>query len=108
MPDFPHIPPLEQISGAQPTTGSTGPIDFSFDTTQVKVDGSKTYFVGWVNQANDVVYTPATMSSEKVSTNIPDGLAGLAFAALTDQSKALDVDELTAHTVAGPAPVQIS
>ena len=110
MPQFPIIPPLKQSSGNTPLTGSTGPITFSFDTTQVdQAELKGSLFIGWVNQANVVAYTPATIvSSSEVSTTIPAGLAGLAFAALTGQSMELGVDGLTAETLAGPAPVQIS
>lgn len=110
MPDFPVIPALKQTSGSEPLTGSSGPIDFEFDPSQVKnFDSKTTYYIGWVNQANVVQYTPATVSADgKVKSTIPDGMAGLAFAALTGQNTATDVDDLTAKTVAGPAPVQIS
>ena len=110
MPDFPIIPALKQTSGASPLTGSTGPIDFSFDPSQVKnFDSKTTYYIGWVNQANVINYTPATVSADgKVKSTIPGGMAGLAFAALTGQNGKADVDGLTGVTVAGPAPVQIS
>ena len=109
MPDFPIIPPLKQTSGSEPLTGSSGPIDFQFDPSQVKNFDSKTYYIGWINQANVVQYTPATVSADgKVKSTIPDGMAGVAFAALTGQNTATNVDDLTSETVAGPAPVQIS
>ena len=108
MPDFAVIPGLKQTSGASPLTGSSGPITFSFDASAVKFDTTKTYYIGWVNQANVVSYTPATVSNGNVASTIPAGLAGLAFAALTSQNTALDVNTLTGVTVAGPAPVQIS
>ena len=108
MPDFGVIPGLKQTSGASPLTGSSGPINFSFDASQVKIDTTKTYYIGWVNQANVVNYTPATVSNGNVASTIPAGLAGLAFAALTAQNTALDVNTLTGVTLAGPAPVQIS
>ena len=108
MPSFPVIPGLKQTSGASPLTGSSGAISFSFEAGEVKIDTGKSYYIGWVNQANVVNYTPATISNGNVATTIPDGLAGLAFAALTAQNTALDVNTLTGVTVAGPAPVQIS
>ena len=110
MPDFPVLPGLKQMSGSSPLTGSSGPIDFSFDASKIKNFDAKTmYYIGWVNQANLVQYTPATVSADgKVKSTIPGGMAGLAFAALTGQNTAVDVDDLTAKTVAGPAPVQIS
>ena len=117
MPDFPLIPALKQISGASPLTGSTGPISFSFDPEQVKTDNTSSsssnsnssYYIGWVNQANVINYTPATVDKNgRVESSIPSGMAGLAFAALTGQNTAVDVNALTGVTVAGPAPVQIS
>ncbi len=80
-----------------------------FDTTQVKQsDLAKTLYIGWVNQANVVNYQAATVSNGKVTSTIPSGMAGLAFAALTAQNTAQDVNSLTSATLAGPAPVQIS
>ena len=97
---------MKALPHAKPVTGSNGPIVFTIDAS-AKVPSGKVS-VGWVNQANKVVYTDATVSGKEVKTEIPAGLAGLAFAALTGQEKALDVNSLTAVTVAGPAPVQIS
>ncbi len=62
-----------------------------------------------MNQANVVVYRRATVDEKGVVTStIPEGMAGMAFAALTGQDAVKDVDGLTNVTVAGPAPVQIS
>ena len=84
---------------------------FSYDTTAVsKEDLSRDLYIGWVNQANVVNYQPATVVDGEgiVKSEIPQGMAGMAFAALTGQDKAVDVGDLTAVTIAGPAPVQIS
>lgn len=84
------------------------PIKFAFDTAEVKLTG-KPLFVAWVNQANKIAYSPATLGGDGyVDTIIPEGLAGMAFGALTEQDAALDVNALTPFTLAGPAPVQIS
>ncbi|KAL6721531.1 hypothetical protein ACLMJK_000635 [Lecanora helva] len=108
MPDFSKIPALESEARGK-TTGSHGPIVFSFDPSEVKKsDLDKKLYIGWVNQANVVQYTPADVSDGKVTTSISSGLAGLAFAALTAQNDAKDVNALTEATLAGPAPVQIS
>lgn len=108
-PPFPVIPALKaEVTGR--TTGSSGPITFSFDPTAVSKETlSKALYVGWVNQANVVNYQPATVDGEGViKSTIPEGMAGIAFAALTGQNTAADVNGLTAVTIAGPAPVQIS
>ena len=109
VPSFTAIPALKaEVKGK--TTGSSGPITFSFDATTVsKEDLSKDLYIGWVNQANVVNYQPATVDGQGVvKSTIPEGMAGIAFAALTGQKTAEDVTSLTAVTIAGPAPVQIS
>lgn len=113
-PSFPIIPPLtaNMTGNHKKTTGSSGPISFSFDTTAVSKDdlSKSAYYIGWVNQANVVNYQPATViiATGVVTSTIPEGMAGMAFAALTGQDTAQDVSILTAMTIAGPAPVQIS
>ena len=106
MPSFKTIPPLK-ADVHKKVTGSSGPITFSFDSKQVK-NTTNPVFVGWVNQANVVQYTDAKVYGGKVESTIPDGLAGVAFAALTNQDHFPDVGNLTLATIAGPAPVRIS
>ena len=56
-----------------------------------------------------VNYQPATVDGAGVvKSTIPEGMAGIAFAALTGQKTAGNVTDLTSVTLAGPAPVQIS
>ena len=108
MPNFTAIPPMT-AEVQSTTTGSSGPITFDIDTTQVSQSAlAKTLYIGWVNQANVVNYQPATVSGGKVTSTIPSGLANIAFAALTAQNTATNVNDLTTVTIAGPAPVQIS
>ena len=108
-PPFQSIPALKAEVTCK-TTGSSGPITFSFDTKALNTgDLSKILYIGWVNQANVVKYEPATVDDKgMVKSTIPEGLAGMAFAALTAQNTAKDVNSLTNATIAGPAPVQIS
>lgn len=108
MPSFPIIPPLKADVESE-MIGSSGTILFNFDTTQVSQDKlNKELYIGWVNQANVVSYTPATVANGKVTSTIPSGLAGVAFAALTAQRDTKDVNALTAVTITGSAPVQSS
>lgn len=109
MPSFPVIPPLKAEVTCK-TTGSSGPITFSFDAKAVrKEDLSKKLFIGWINQANVVNYQSATVDEKgMVQSTISEGMAGIAFAALTGQNTAKDINSLTNVTIAGPAPVQIS
>ena len=114
MPTFTSIPPLKEYRHGYNNgvvTGTNVPIKFSFDAAEVKKKGHTggDLFIGWVNQANKIAYSPAKLvGDEYVETQIPDGLAGIAFAALTGQQAALNVEVLTDSTLAGPAPVQIS
>lgn len=108
LPIFPSLK-ADLPETQQKVTGSSGPIKFRFDNNQLKPIPTGTLYIGWVNQANDVKYTPATIDQNGVvGSEIPDGLAGGAFAALTDQNSALEVDALTEKTLAGPAVVMIS
>ena len=109
MPDFPVIPALK-AEVTRKTTGSSGAITFSFDPAAVNKESlSKKLYIGWINQANVIHYQPATMNDTGiVRSTIPEGMAGIAFAALTGQNTAEDVNGLTNVTIAGPAPVQIS
>ena len=113
MPKFPVIPPLKQVKQHHNNkhehdfTPIGKPITFDFDAKIVDASGS--LFIGWVNQANVINYTPAKMVEHGVvETIVPDGLGGVAFAALTNTKTASDVNTLTGLTLAGPAPVQIS
>lgn len=115
MPSFTPLPALSIVPSEEhhhwyqvPATGTGVSVKFAFDTAEVKLSG-KPLFVGWINQANKIAYSPATLNGDGVvETVIPEGLAGMAFGALTEQDAALDVNALTPFTLAGPAPVQIS
>ena len=108
-PMFPKIPALNADLPPQQrrVTGSSGPIKFKFDENEVKNAPAKA-FIGWVNQANKVNYVDATITGGVVYATIPDGLAGAAFAVLTDQNTIPDVTTLTTKTLAGPAVVIVS
>ena len=111
-PPFPKIPALKAVlrRHQKKVTGSSGPIKFSFDEDEVKLTGSQgdKLFIGWVNQANTIKYVEAKVKHGHVYSEIPDGLAGAAFAVLTPQNNFPDVGNLTEHTLAGPAVVMIS
>ena len=107
-PKFVPLPPLTaQVHKSRTVTGTNYPISFTFDPKQVK-NSTSDVFIGWVNQANVVQYTPAKVSNGKVDSTFPSGLNGVAFAALTNQNKFPDVGNLTLATLAGPAPVRVS
>ena len=108
-PSFPAI--LTSKAGATgKMTRSSGQINIYLDTANVsKEDLSKPLYVAWLTQANVVPYQPTTVDRAGViKSMVPEGMAGMAFAALTWQETAEDVNSLTAVTFAGPAPVQAS
>ena len=107
-PQFPVLPTLTTTTDLGYATGTGVPVTFRIgggtDSTW-----ASTIYVGWVNQFNVPAYTPATLNGDgTVTTNIPDGLAGAAFAALTNQTTAATTVDLTTASLAGPAFVQIS
>lgn len=108
-PSFAPIPAMKALS-AENTTGTSAPLLFTIDTAHIDPSvWRKPLSIGWINQANVVVYTALVVEKAGiVETKIPEGLGGLAFAVLTGQAEALDVNSLTPLTIAGPAPVQIS
>ena len=107
MPTFEAYPALDVVTPPTSATTGTGGVTISFGIPAVGF-GNETLYIGWANQANVPVYTDVVVAADTISTNVPPGMGGLAFAVLTGQNSALDVDSLTAATVAGPAVVQIS
>ncbi|KAF4636434.1 hypothetical protein G7Y89_g1651 [Cudoniella acicularis] len=88
------------LSATAPTTLPT-----SITFTALGVPQNRKLFVGWVNQANPVVYSNVTLKNGIGTADVPKGLTGIAFAALTAQDTATTVDGLSNVTLAGPAPV---
>ncbi|KAF8861787.1 hypothetical protein BDZ45DRAFT_242463 [Acephala macrosclerotiorum] len=104
---LPILPSLNLTSPVlNATAPATPPTSITFTASGVSQDS--TLFVGWVNQANPVVYSNVTIKNGIATADIPKGLTGIAFAALTSQSTATTVDGLTNVTLAGPAPVLMS
>jgi Ferritin-like domain len=112
LPDLPVLPQLTVASQSPPTTlgaPAMAPtsVTFAFDS-KLEVDAAK-LFVGWLNQANEPVYSKLTLTSAgQGTTSVPKGLNGVAFAAVTNQSSETTVDGLTAATVAGPVAIVIT
>lgn len=110
---LPVFPPLGLIGTNEPafaSTNSIGTLVFTVNTNQLpSAWNSKPLFIGWVNQELPVIYTPVTIiNGNQLQTQVPTGLNGMAFAALTSQNTAPDVASLTAATIAGPLPIPIS
>ncbi|KAE9377319.1 hypothetical protein N431DRAFT_453671 [Stipitochalara longipes BDJ] len=111
LPDLPVLPQLT-IASQSPATTLGGPammptsVTFAFDSS-LEVNGK--LFVGWLNQDNQPAYTKLTVNGAgKGTADVPKGLNGVAFAAITNQSSETTVDGLTAATVAGPVAIVIS
>ncbi|KAI9751005.1 MAG: hypothetical protein M4579_006215 [Chaenotheca gracillima] len=68
-------------------------------------DNNTQLFVAWVNQANAAVYTNVTRVDQNTGTApVPQGLNGITFAALTNQTAFNTPADLVANTLAGPVP----
>jgi hypothetical protein len=68
----------------------------------------KPLFIGWVNQVDAPVYTPLTPVGDAMgTTDVPAGMFGTAYAVLTAQTDIIDINELTAATLAGPVMVSL-
>ena len=112
LPDLPVLPQLK-VASQSPATTLGGPaimptsVTFAFDSS-LEVDEKK-LFVGWLNQDNQPAYTKLTVNGAgKGTADVPGGLNGMAFAAITNQSTETTVDGLTAATVVGPVAIVIS
>ncbi|MCJ1285719.1 hypothetical protein MMC26_005060 [Xylographa opegraphella] len=105
FPEVPLFPAMNVVAPTGNSTGDQGTITFS---TTAGVLGNLS--IAWINQANLPVYTPVarTLVAGQLTSVIPPGMGGMAFAALVNQTTAKDVAALTTMTLAGPATVQIS
>ncbi|MCJ1473415.1 hypothetical protein MMC13_002066 [Lambiella insularis] len=99
---YPAMTVISPVAGN--STGDSGNIVFS--TTAEGLPGNIS--VAWINQANVPQFTAANRAGSQFTTTIPSNMGGMAFAALVNQTSAVDVATLTPMTLAGPAPVQIS
>jgi hypothetical protein len=104
---LPILPSLNVTSPVMTATAPpTPPTSISFIASGVPQNGM--LYVGWVNQANPVVYSNVTVKNGIGTADIPQGLTGIAFAGLTMQNSATTVDGLTNFTLAGPASIFMS
>jgi hypothetical protein len=113
LPVFPDI----QVIGAGPPSfaaanGEPGSLTFTvLNPNQMYThwNTSGPLYMGWVDAANSPVYTAVThVGNGNFMADIPAGLFGMAFAALTNQNTAANIADLTKATVAGPLPMPVS
>lgn len=111
------IPILPRLAASQlpgtPYANSTeinNQWEFTWDPMQTPfvTEASKQLFIGWVTQLNEPTYTPLKITAKgKGITNIPQGLNGVVFAAVTVQQPN-DVDNLAPAILAGPVAIHMS
>ena len=65
-------------------------------------------YMAWINQNNVPAYTPVTVQGNELHADVNPGMFGVAFAALTNQNTATNVDDLSKATLAGPLPVPLT
>jgi len=66
-------------------------------------------YMAWVNQNNLPAYTPVTvLPNGELHADVQPGMFGIAFAALTNQNTATNIDDLTKATLAGPLPIPLT
>ena len=110
------LPILPKLTVSQPYYASPNAstnsslVEFTWDPTQTSfvVEAGKQLLIGWVNQLNAPIYTCLNVTaSGKGTTEIPSGISGVAFAAITVQEFD-NVSDLELATLAGPAVVPLS
>ncbi|RDW59019.1 hypothetical protein BP5796_11943 [Coleophoma crateriformis] len=109
-PQLPDLAILPSLNLTSPMVGATAPAtpptSITFTASGNLPKGN--LYIGWVNQANPVAYSNVTVTNGIATADIPAGMTGIAFAALTTQTVAMTVDGLTNSTLAGPAVVLMS
>lgn len=65
-------------------------------------------YMAWVNQNNVPAYTAVTVQGNELHADVQPGMFGIAYAALTNQNTATNVDDLTKATLAGPLPIPLT
>jgi hypothetical protein len=116
VPVLPKLNVTQQVQADGWYTNSTNSAtdiklqQFSWDSTQMPfvVEEGKQLLVGWVNQVNVPTYTTLTVTSPgRGTSNVPQGMSGVAFAVITTQQYD-NVNDLAFGTMAGPVVVSIS
>jgi hypothetical protein len=100
-------PPSFAAANGEPGSLAFTILDMSQMYTHWNTSGP--LYMGWVDAANSPIYTDVRLIGKgEFMADIPSGLFGMAFAALTNQNTATNVADLTKATLAGPLPMPIS
>ena len=109
-PVLPKLTIRTDISSFRMNITSNTTKSLSWDSEQMPfvVNKGKPLLVGWVNQVDTPVYTALNITGQgRGSAEVPHGMNGVAFAAVT--TEAYDsVNDLAMGTLAGPVVVSIS
>ncbi|KAH8799665.1 ferritin-like domain-containing protein [Xylogone sp. PMI_703] len=92
------------------STGNELLREFTWDPTQMTfvAEAGKQLLVGWVNQLNVPLYTPLNITVKgKGTAPVPQGMNGVAFAAVTTQEPD-NTNDLALATLAGPVALVLS
>jgi hypothetical protein len=105
---LPILPSLEatNITNKNDTTPQ---FEFTWNPDQVPTEqASKQLFIGWLNQLNVPTYTAIDIQSRGVGVaQVPSGLNGAVFAALTSQ-RPNTTNDFELATIAGPVVLKAS
>jgi hypothetical protein len=100
---------INQFGGTN-TTAIPLQMEFTWDSTQTPflIEQGKPLFIGWINQLNIPVYIELLIIAQgKGIADIPQGVKGVAFAAVINQQPD-NTDDLALIILAGPAVLIIS
>jgi hypothetical protein len=110
----PAIPILPQLTVKDFSYGKFAPaqrptrFQFSFNAAEIKAPTQKLY-IGWLNQPNKPVFVPLrTNENGQNWAEVPPQLQGTAFAVLTNNTDAVDVDQITVQALAIAPPLPIT
>jgi len=113
---LPVFPNLAIIGAGEPsfaTPNAPGCLTFIVVQSDMLPNGwsysAQPLFMAWVNERNIPAYTPVTVVNDyQLQADVPPGLFGMAFVALTNQNTAKNINDLTAATIAGPLPIPVT
>ena len=110
LPIFPDLGIVGYGGPSFATPNSPGKLIFQVGQPSMMPQGwnSGQLYMAWVNQDNVPAYTPVTVQGNELHADVQPGMFGIAFAALTNQNTATNVDDLTKATLAGPLPIPLT
>ncbi|EXJ77873.1 hypothetical protein A1O3_09032 [Capronia epimyces CBS 606.96] len=111
LPIFPDLGIVGYGSPSFATPNAPGKLIFKIGQEKMLPAGwnVQPLWIAWVNQDNLPAYTPVTINGNgELHADVQPGMFGVAFAALTNQNTATNVDDLTKATLAGPIPIPLT